>query len=107
MTTFDDREAGFENKYAHDADFEFRVVARRNKLLGLWAADLLGMNPEEANAYAKSVIQADFEESGHEDVFRKVMGDLAKHDLTITDLDVRAAMEAKLVEARRQLMDIA
>jgi hypothetical protein len=77
MTTFDDRENAFENKYAHDAEMQFRAEARRNKLLGLWAAGLLGLEGDEAAAYAMTVVHADFEEAGSDDVVRKVAADLA------------------------------
>ena len=76
MTTFDDREDAFEKKFAHDAEIQFKVEARRNKLLGLWAAALMGKEGEAADAYAKEVVKADFEEAGDEDVYRKVSGDL-------------------------------
>jgi hypothetical protein len=76
MTTFDDRERAFETKFAHDEDLRFRVIARRNRLLGQWAAKLMGLSDAEADAYAKDVIRADFEEAGDEDVIRKVLGDL-------------------------------
>lgn len=107
MTTFDNRETEFENKFVHDAELEFRIVARRNKLLGLWAAGLLGLDDEAAATYAEAVIHADFVEAGHEDVFRKVMGDLTDGKVAVTEVEVRAAMAAKLVEARHQLMDVA
>ncbi|NIY99450.1 DUF1476 domain-containing protein, partial [Salipiger sp. HF18] len=77
MTTFDEREKAFENKFAHDAEMSFRAEARCNKLLGLWAADLLGKSGTEADDYARDVIKADFAEAGHEDVVRKVADDLA------------------------------
>ncbi len=76
MTTFDDRENAFENKFAHDEEMKFKATARANKLLGLWAAELLGKSGDAADEYAKSVIIADFEEAGHEDVIRKVAADL-------------------------------
>ena len=76
MTTFDDRENAFENKYAHDAEMQFKAEARRNKLLGLWAATLLGKSEADAKAYAMDVVKADFEEAGDEDVYRKLAGDL-------------------------------
>ena len=76
MTTFDERKNAFENKFAHDADLQFRVEARANKLLGLWAAGLLNKTGEDANAYAVEVVKADFAEAGDEDVIRKVSGDL-------------------------------
>ena len=76
MTTFDDRENAFENKFAHDEEMKFKAEARCNKLLGLWAAERLGKTGDDADAYAKTVIAADFEEAGHEDVIRKVVADL-------------------------------
>ncbi len=102
MTTFDDRENAFENKFAHDAEMQFRAEARRNKLLGLWAAGLLGMDEAAAQDYAKSVVKADFEEAGHEDVVRKVAGDLG--ELSSAE-DVRAKMAELLVVAKGQLMN--
>jgi hypothetical protein len=101
MTTFDDRENAFENKFAHDEEMKFRAEARRNKLLGLWAAELLGKTGEEANAYALEVVKADFEEAGHEDVVRKVAGDLGD----IADADtIRAKMDELLRVAKAQLV---
>lgn len=104
MTTFNDRERAEEAKYAHDADTMFRIVARRNKLLGLWAAERMKLSPEESDSYAKAVVQADFEEAGDEDVIRKVFGDLVSAGVDVSEGDVRAALEAKQVEARRALM---
>ncbi|MGA9252849.1 MAG: DUF1476 domain-containing protein [Roseobacter sp.] len=102
MTTFDDRENAFENKYAHDAEMQFKAEARRNKLLGLWAAELLGKSGSDAEDYAKEVVKSDFEEAGHEDVYRKVSGDLGdKAD----EATIRSQMAAFLVEAKRQLME--
>jgi hypothetical protein len=102
MTTFDERENAFENKFAHDAEMQFRAEARRNKLLGLWAAELLGRSGEEADAYAKEVIKADFEEAGDEDVYRKVAGDLGdKAD----EATIRAKMSELMTVAKAQLMD--
>ena len=75
MTTFDKRKDAYENKFAHDEALRFKAEARRNKLLGLWAAELLGKSGEEADAYAREVVRSDFEEAGDEDVFRKVRGD--------------------------------
>lgn len=105
MTSFDDRERGFENKFAHDAEIQFRVVARRNRLVGQWAAEKMGLTPEEADAYATSVVQADFEEVGDEDVVRKLRGDLAAAGLDIDDADIRAALADKTVEARRHFIE--
>jgi hypothetical protein len=102
MTTFDDRENAFENKYAHDAEMQFKAEARRNKLLGLWAAGLLGKTGDDAEAYAKEVVKSDFEEAGHEDVYRKVSGDLGEK---ADEATIRAQMASFLVEAKRQLME--
>lgn len=100
MSTFDDRESAFENKFAHDEEMRFKADARRNKLLGLWAADLMGKTGEDADAYAREVIKADFEEAGHEDVVRKVSGDL---DGKATDDEIRAKMAELLLVAKEQL----
>ncbi|HYD26011.1 MAG TPA: DUF1476 domain-containing protein [Croceibacterium sp.] len=104
MTDFRDREKGEERKFAMDAETAFRVAARRNRLLGHWAAEKMGLSPEETEAYAKAVIQADFEEAGDEDVIRKVLGDLTSAGCDIDDAAVRAALDEKSVEAKRQLM---
>jgi hypothetical protein len=101
MTTFDDRENAFENKFAHDAEMQFRAEARRNKLVGLWAAELLGKSGDEAAAYALEVVSADFEEAGIEDVVRKLVADLG----TKASADViRAKMAEMLPMAKAQLM---
>jgi hypothetical protein len=105
MTTFDDRERAFETKYARDQDMQFRIVARRNKLLGHWAANLMGLSQAEADAYASDVIRADFEEAGDEDVIRKVVGDLTSAGIDCDEAKVREALAHKSVEARRQLME--
>ncbi|MDB5724812.1 MAG: aldolase [Novosphingobium sp.] len=104
MTTFDDRERGEEAKFAHDADTMFRITARRNRLLGQWAAERMGLSVAEADAYAKAVVQADFEESGDEDVIRKLLGDLTSAGVDTDEGEVRTALDAKMVEARRALM---
>lgn len=104
MTTFNDREKSFENRFARDAELQFKVTARRNRLLGHWVAGKLGLTAEEADAYAKEVIAADFEEIGEEDVFRKVYGDLAAKGCDVSEHEIRRAMEEKLVEARRQFI---
>ena len=101
MTTFDDRENAFENKFAHDAEMQFKAEARRNKLLGLWAAELLGKSGEAAAEYAKEVIRSDFEEAGDEDVFRKVAGDLGDK---ATEATIRAKMADLMSQAKAQLM---
>lgn len=101
MTTFDDRENAFESKFALDATLQFRAEARRNKLLGLWAAGLMGKTGDEAAAYAVEVISADFEEAGVEDVVRKVAGDLAGK---ASADEVRAKLMALMSEAKAQLL---
>ena len=101
MTTFNDRETAFENKFAHDAEMQFRALARRNRLLGLWAAERLGMSGDEAAEYAKSVVKADFEEAGDEDVFRKVSGDLGDR---ATETEIRAKMTEFHAQAKAQLI---
>ncbi|CAN5440036.1 DUF1476 domain-containing protein [soil metagenome] len=105
MTTFDDRERAFEMKFAHDEEMAFRVAARRNRLLGKWAAEKMGLTAEEADAYSTAVVQADFEEAGVEDVIRKLIGDLTAAGVEIDDVAVREAIEEKTVEARRQLLE--
>lgn len=102
MTTFDDRENAFESKYAHDAEMQFKAEARRNKLVGLWAAGLLGKTGEDALAYAKEVVKADFEEAGDEDVYRKLSGDLG--DLA-DEATIRTQMLTFMAEAKAQLME--
>jgi len=103
MTTFDDRERAFEAKYAHDEEIAFRVTARRNRLVAHWAAALMKLTPEETDAYAKAVVQADFEEAGDEDVIRKLLGDLTAAGVEIDDAAVRRTLAEKADEARRQL----
>jgi len=105
MTTFDDREKAFENKYSRDQEMQFKIVARRNRLLGLWAARQMGLTDAEADAYASDVIRADFEEAGDEDVVRKLLGDLISAGVECDDARIREALEHKTVEARRQLME--
>ena len=102
MSTFDDRENAFENKFAHDAEMRFKAEARRNKLLGLWAADLLGKSGDDAEVYAAEVVRADFEEAGHEDVVRKVAGDLGAK---ATADDIRTKMAELLPIAQQQILD--
>ncbi|WP_374280304.1 DUF1476 domain-containing protein [Novosphingobium sp.] len=104
MTDFNDRERAEEAKFAHDEEMHFRIQARRNRLLGQWAAERMGLSAVEAEAYAKSVVQADFEEAGDEDVIRKLLGDLVSAGLDVSEADVRAALDAKAVEAKRMLM---
>jgi hypothetical protein len=100
MTTFDKREEGFEKQFAHDEELRFKAMARRNKLLGLWAADLLGKSGADAEAYAKEVVLADFEEAGDNDVLRKVVKDLAGK---ANEAQVRAQMQALMTQALEQV----
>ncbi|MBL9052067.1 MAG: DUF1476 domain-containing protein [Tabrizicola sp.] len=102
MTTFDDRENAFEAKFAHDSEMQFRAEARRNKLLGLWAAGLMGKSEDDAAAYAMAVVSADFEEAGDEDVVRKVVADLAGK---ASADDVRAKLRELLPVAKAQLLN--
>jgi len=101
MTTFDKREEGFEKKFALDEELKFKATARRNKLLGLWAAAELGKTAADADAYAKEVVAADFDEPGDDDVVRKVTGDLASKG--VTEDQVRSKMQELLTEAVRQI----
>ena len=105
MTTFDDRERAFENMYARDQEMQFKIIARRNRLLGAWAAKLMGLTEVEAESYAKDVIRADFEEAGDEDVVRKILGDLTSAGVDCDEARIREALEHKAVEARRQLIE--
>lgn len=105
MTTFDDRERAFESKFAHDQEMAFRVTARRNRLIGEWAARLMGLTPAETDSYAKSVVQADFEEAGDDDIVRKLLGDLISAGVDTDEARIRGALDDKLVEARRQLLE--
>jgi len=104
MTQFDDRERAFETKFAHDEQMNFRIVARRNRLLGEWAARKMGLSEEETAAYAKDVVRADFEEAGDEDVIRKVLGDLTAAGIDVGDGEIREALGHKMIEARRQVI---
>lgn len=101
MVSMNDREKAFENKYAHDQDKKFRVIARRNKLLGQWAAGLLGK--ADVDAYAKEVIAADFEEAGDEDVIRKVAGDFQAAGVAAGDAEIRAKLSELLPVAMEQI----
>ncbi|WCR11806.1 DUF1476 domain-containing protein [Paracoccus stylophorae] len=102
MSTFDDRERAYEAKFAHDADLRFRAEARRNRLLGEWAADILGKTGEDVRTYAMTVVTSDFEEAGDEDVYRKLAGDL---EGLVDSATIRAKMSEMMVEARRQIID--
>jgi hypothetical protein len=103
MTTFDKREEAFEREFVHDADLRFKAEARRNRLLGLWAADKLGKSGAEAEAYAREVVAADFDEPGHAGVLRRVLGDLTAKGIAVTESDVRAKMSELLVTAVEQV----
>jgi hypothetical protein len=104
MTTFDKREEGFEKKFAHDEELRFKATARRNKLLGLWAAQKLGLAGADAEAYAKAVVDSDFEEAGDHDVFRKVRRDLdAKKVAGVSDEALRKKMEEFLKQAAEEI----
>ena len=105
MTTFNDREKAQEAKFVREEEMAFHVTARRNKLLGQWAASRMGLTPEETDSYAKSVVQADFEEVGDEDVIRKLLGDLTGAQVETSDEEIRQALADMTVEARRQLME--
>ncbi len=102
MSSFDDRENAFENKYAHDTAMQFKAEARCNKLVGLWAAELMGKTGDEAAEYAKEVIKSDFEEAGNEDVVRKVAADLG--DLADADT-IRQKLTEMLIVAKEQVMN--
>ena len=103
MTTFDKREDGFEKKFALDEEQKFKAEARRNKLLGLWAAEKLGISGDAAASYAKEVVAADFEEAGDGDVLRKVSGDLSAKGVAITQAQVRAKMDELMATAILQV----
>ncbi len=105
MTTFDDRERAFENMYARDQELQFKITARRNRLLGAWAAEKMKLTDAEADAYAKQVVRADFEEAGDEDVIRKLLGDLTGAGVEVDEATVRQQVEFKTVEARRQFIE--
>jgi len=104
MTDFKDRETAEEARYAMNEETAFKIAARRNRLLGQWAAALMGLTPEETVSYAREVVQADFEEAGDEDVIRKVLGDLTAAGCEVDEAGARAALDAQAIEARRQLI---
>lgn len=103
MTTFDKREDGFEKKFAHDEDLRFKANARRNKLLGLWAGEKLGLSGAPADAYAKEVVMADFEEAGDHDVFKKIRKDFDDKKIPVSDIDIRRTMDELMVQAIEQI----
>ena len=99
MTTFDKREEGFEKKFAHDEELKFKSEARRNKMLGLWAAEKLGITGPDADAYAKEVVMADFETAGDEDVFKKLRADFDAKKVALSDIELRKKMDELLSKA--------
>jgi len=103
MTTFDQRKDAFENKFALDEELRFKANARRNKLLGLWAAEKLGKSGADAEAYAKAVVVADFQEAGHEDVVRKVKNDFALASINTSDAEIRTVMTELLIKAAEDI----
>ncbi len=103
MTTFQDREKGFENKYKHDQEKLFKITARRNKLLGLWAAEQFGLSGDAADAYAKTVVLADFDKPGDEDVVAKVLGDFKARGKELTEHKLRTEMDRLMREAEAQI----
>jgi hypothetical protein len=103
MTTFNDREKGFESKFALDQEQEFKAMARRNKLLGLWAAEKMGLSPESAEDYAKAVVRADFEQPGEEDVFRKLDQDFKGSGISVSEGEIRSKMDELASVAREQI----
>jgi len=105
MSTFDKRQEGFEKKFAHDEELRFKAGARRNKLLGLWAAEKLGKTGDEAEAYARTVVAADFEEAGDDDVFRKVRKDFDAASLDQSDHQIRRTMDELMATAIEQIRE--
>jgi hypothetical protein len=105
MTQFDDRKRAFEAKYARDEEMQFRITARRNRLLGEWAARQMGLSEAETESYAKDVVRSDFEEAGEHDVIRKVLGDLTAANIECDEDTVREALRNKEIEARRQIIE--
>ena len=105
MSEMDKREDAFESKFAHDAELKFKAQARRNKLLGIWAADLMGLNADEAQDYAKEVIKSDFEEAGDEDVFRKVSADIKEAGANVSEEDLRNKMAELLAQAKEEVLN--
>ena len=103
MTTFDKRKDAFENKFAHDAELKFKAEARRNKLLGQWAAGLLGKTGDAANEYAKEIVAADFEEAGEEDVFRRIRADFDAQGVEQSDHQIRRTMDELMVKAMQEI----
>lgn len=105
MTTFDDRERAFESLYARDQEMQFKVTSRRNRLLGAWAAEKMGLSGEAADAYAKAVIRSDFEEAGDEDVIRKLLADLTAAKADVDEAEIRRQVDHKTIDARRHFVE--
>jgi hypothetical protein len=105
MSEFDKRQQGFEGRFAHDQELRFKAYARRNRLLGLWAAEKMGLSSEEAEAYAKAVVIADFEEPGDEDVFRKIRGDFDAKGVDQSDHQIRRTMDELMAQAINQIQN--
>ena len=105
MTQFDDRERAFETKFAHDEEMKFRITARRNRLLGEWAARQMGLSDAESESYAKDVVRSDFEEAGDHDVVRKVLGDLTAAGIDCDEATIQQALRNKEIDARRQIIE--
>ena len=105
MSGFDDREKGQEAKFAHDAELRFKAEARRNKLLGMWAAEHMGLSDQHAKDYAAEVVASDFEEAGDEDVFRKISGDLKAKGASVSDDMIRQKMAELVAVARDQVLN--
>ncbi len=104
MTTLRDRGEGFENKFAHDAEMEFRITARRNRLVGMWAAERLGRTGAEAEAYAREVIEADLEEAGDADLIRKLKADFAAAGVLVSEAELLEVLASRREEARAQIL---
>ncbi len=104
MTTFNEREKAFEDKYKHDQELQFKVEVRRNKLLGLWVAEMLGLSGADAEAYAKEVVAADFEEPGDADLIRKIQGDAQPRNLDLSEHRLRKKMDELVALAKEQIM---
>jgi hypothetical protein len=105
MSTFNDRQAGFENKFKHDQELQFKATARRNKLVGLWAAEKFGVSGDAAEAYAKEVVASDFDKPGDDDVIEKIVADAAKHGVALAAGDVQAQLEHFMPIANQQIME--
>ena len=106
MTTFDERERAFEAMFARDQEMQFRIHARRDRLLGLWAAERMGLTDVEAETYAKELIRSDFETITDDDIVRRLLGDLTSAGVDIEEAEIRARIEEKTVKARRQLIEM-